>query len=1051
MTTRTFEFSDGSSNKFWTITLDGKAHTVNYGRIGTAGQTQTKEFASDSDAQKSFDKLVAEKTKKGYVEKTAGAPLAPVAPVAKKEKPAPVAAAKKEAVPAQPAAAPAAAPEPAPAFPTNAALRREIDLDAADWAAVPEDFPLPDGAVRVLSAALTPPPPAKPFDLEDCLKRLATKVRARSYGWEWDFTAALPDTQLSREEAEFWCSVMLAPRKRDEKPAERAEKIRKENTVFTGKAPAALDTKNNYVPAEFVRCLAVLLTPAELIEYMFRPVVGRGFGFQMTRMRVYRDGFRKYVFPWLTAAERAAWKEAAKAAWNSAVWPADFYATPPAAFMFGVMFGLRDEARALVEGWADNLYVADTSWDHAHYHCPQEIVLGLGTPELVAFHMRRLKLPLNRPVYIRGFLARTGLTALDVIARSIAAIGKKEDAEELFAEFGRVHAPEAAPHMLDLAHNSKAPRSSREWLDAHPAESVAGLIPVAAGGGKGAAAAVDYLNTLKRRGAAALIEAQLAHFPADTVARIRASVLDVVEKVYPALPPEKIPAWWGGALAAAPLGKNKRPAWVKLPDLTPLILDIAGGQYALGEAQLGEVIAALQASTPEQKHPLAVALREHAEADSLDAFGWRLFELWLGEGAPSKEKWAFLALGLLGGDRSVLKLAPLVRVWPGESQHQRAVTGLEVLRAIGTDTALMQINGIAQKVKFKGIKERAAQCMEAIAETRGMSRAQLEDRIVPDCGLDERGSRVFDFGPRQFRFILGPEMKPMIRHADGTIKSDLPKPGAKDDATLAPAAVAEWKLLKKQIAEVAKIQAVRLEQAMVTGRRWAPGEFQQLIVKQPLMINLARLLLWGVYDTQGKLTGAFRVTEDQTFADENDADFTLPDDAAGASIGLAHPLQMSGQKQLLDQWGQIFGDYEIVPPFAQLGRTIHTLAPEHAQGAEIKHLAARGKLVAQTLVFGLEKLGWQRGIPQDAGWVNEHTKQFPGADITAVINYDEGFSVGYWEGAGEQTIERVFFVPGLYTPRMYPDHKNAIPLAQVDALVLSEALNDCELLLMKAK
>ena len=65
------------------------------------------------------------------------------------------------------------------------------------------------------------------------------------------------------------------------------------------------------------------------------------------------------------------------------------------------------------------------------------------------------------------------------------------------------------------------------------------------------------------------------------------------------------------------------------------------------------------------------------------------------------------ALGLLGSDDTALKLTPLVRAWPGESQHQRAVFGLECLRAIGTDVALMQLNGIAQKVSFKGLKAKA--------------------------------------------------------------------------------------------------------------------------------------------------------------------------------------------------------------------------------------------------------------------------------------------------------------------------------------------------------
>jgi len=72
MSRREFEFSDDKSNKFWTIELDGKSFTVHYGRIGTNGQTQTKEFASPEAAKKEYDKLVAEKVKKGYKEKGGG-------------------------------------------------------------------------------------------------------------------------------------------------------------------------------------------------------------------------------------------------------------------------------------------------------------------------------------------------------------------------------------------------------------------------------------------------------------------------------------------------------------------------------------------------------------------------------------------------------------------------------------------------------------------------------------------------------------------------------------------------------------------------------------------------------------------------------------------------------------------------------------------------------------------------------------------------------------------------------------------------------------------
>ena len=47
---RTFHYRDGSSDKFWSISLDDDAHTVHFGRTGTAGQTKTKRFDSAAKA-----------------------------------------------------------------------------------------------------------------------------------------------------------------------------------------------------------------------------------------------------------------------------------------------------------------------------------------------------------------------------------------------------------------------------------------------------------------------------------------------------------------------------------------------------------------------------------------------------------------------------------------------------------------------------------------------------------------------------------------------------------------------------------------------------------------------------------------------------------------------------------------------------------------------------------------------------------------------------------------------------------------------------------------
>ena len=54
------------SSEFWDIEIDGSSHTTRYGRIGTNGQTKTKEFADEATARQDYEKSIASMARKGY-------------------------------------------------------------------------------------------------------------------------------------------------------------------------------------------------------------------------------------------------------------------------------------------------------------------------------------------------------------------------------------------------------------------------------------------------------------------------------------------------------------------------------------------------------------------------------------------------------------------------------------------------------------------------------------------------------------------------------------------------------------------------------------------------------------------------------------------------------------------------------------------------------------------------------------------------------------------------------------------------------------------------
>jgi predicted DNA-binding WGR domain protein len=523
------------------------------------------------------------------------------------------------------------------------------------------------------------------------------------------------------------------------------------------------------------------------------------------------------------------------------------------------------------------------------------------------------------------------------------------------------------PTALHALRNlKKAKPMAIDWLRAHPRTALAAALPLAFGSDRvqrdNAQAGVRWL-------AANGFEAEARSVAAgygDEMAQALQALLDADPLlVLPSRMP-KLPAFFVAASFRRPLLRE--------------------GGAALGTTAVEHIGTMLAISQLEAPYPGLDIVRAACTPASLAEFAWDVFEAWQAAGAPSKEGWAFVALGLFGDDETARRLAPRIREWPGESQHQRAVLGLDLLAAIGSDVALMHLNGIAGKVKFKALQERAREKIAAVAEARGFTAAELADRLVPDLGLDDDGTLRLDFGPRHFTVAFDEALKPFVRDAQGVRLKDLPKPLKSDDAARADAATERYKQVKKDAKAVASLQVVRLEMAMVERRRWPAADFRLFFLEHPLMRHLAARLVWGVYDGHGQLCTAFRVAEDFSLADADDTAYELP---AEVSVGIAHVLEMP--QPLQAAFGQVFADYEILQPFRQLGREIYALTAEERLDADIKRYA--GKMVSTGSVMGLVNRGWERGEAQDAGWVGWFTKRVAGG-LEVQMNLDPGTVIG---------------------------------------------------------
>lgn len=422
-------------------------------------------------------------------------------------------------------------------------------------------------------------------------------------------------------------------------------------------------------------------------------------------------------------------------------------------------------------------------------------------------------------------------------------------------------------------------------------------------------------------------------------------------------------------------------------------------------------------------------IKETFTRESLADFGWDLYMAWTEAGAPAKENWAFTSLGILGNDDTARKLTPLIRAWPGESQHKRAVYGLDVLASIGSDIALMLLNGIAQKIKFFALQEHASDRINMVAENRGLTMAELEDRLAPDLGLDINGSLILDFGPRKFTVGFDETLKPVVCDANGNVLKDLPKPNQSDDKTLATDAVNLFKQLKKDVRAIASQQITRLEQAMCQRRRWTAEQFRLFLVEHPLVRHLTRRLLWGVYTEENTLIACFRVAEDSTYSDAQDELFTLP----AGNIGIPHVLEIPPESAAA--FRQIYADYELLPPFQQLERGSYHLADNERNTHELTRW--QGRLCQAGRIVGLERRGWQR--LEESGSVYAMRKTPPHGDLELET---EPFSLIYGEtGYGDQLpVESV----KITSPDDRYGKQSSLTFSMLDDITASELINDIE-------
>lgn len=448
-------------------------------------------------------------------------------------------------------------------------------------------------------------------------------------------------------------------------------------------------------------------------------------------------------------------------------------------------------------------------------------------------------------------------------------------------------------------------------------------------------------------------------------------------------------------------GKKRTLAWAYATPFSPVRRK--DGQEA-EEAYLQAILLCYTSMNKPGISKDAAKLAQALEERELAVYMCELFDKWMEAGAEAKKRWVLYATAIHGGFEIVKKLQHQIQEWPAHSRGAIAADAVCALALNPLPQALLIVDGIARKFKFRQVRSAAGEALEFAASQLGLSREELADRIVPDLGFDHQMQRIFDYGERKFTVTITPSLEMEIADETGKRLKNMPAPGKRDQEETAKASYEAFKEMKKQMKTTLASQKTRLELALSAGREWEIGAWKELFVRNPIMHQFAMGLIWGMYENHS-LQSCFRYMEDGTFNTEDEEEFTLPEQGR---IGLVHPVEMEDTSR--DAWKEQLEDYEITQPIEQLSRNVYHRTEEESAcktlerfgGMLVNDLSLNGKLTA---------MGWYRGDVLDGGGFYTYYREDREAGLGVVLYFS-----GSYVGGGNEDVT-------LYGVRFYPaDH-----------------------------
>lgn len=255
-----------------------------------------------------------------------------------------------------------------------------------------------------------------------------------------------------------------------------------------------------------------------------------------------------------------------------------------------------------------------------------------------------------------------------------------------------------------------------------------------------------------------------------------------------------------------------------------------------------------------------------------------------------------------------------------------------------------QLSGLAQRVRYDTAQRLIEEALIRAAAKAGVSREQLEEMSISDCGLSTDGARTEHFGEYSVRIAIEETTSVEVTWSDAQGKTLKGVP-----AFVKEHHADEWKELQRSVKEVEKTlsaQRVRIETLLLTQRAISIDTLMNCYLRHPLLADMSRRLIWQ-FDSGPGIWFQGRVVDTV----EHEIDFSIEQSAR-----LWHPA--TSDVQTIFHWRCWLEDHAIRQPFKQAHREVYLITDAERETRFYSNRFAAHILRQHQFASLCEERGW---------------------------------------------------------------------------------------------